>query len=140
MKQVLVKKGQIIVEDVPPPLIDEGSVLVEVKYSLISVGTETAGVEASGKSVLQKALKQPEKVKQVLNMVKTQGFSETIDKVKGKLESANPTGYSCAGVVINSGIVVKTWRYCCRHRQLEQRLCNAVEGLAISATSALSRF
>jgi len=42
MKQVLVKKGQILIEDVPPPLVDKGSVLVEVKYSLISAGTETA--------------------------------------------------------------------------------------------------
>ena len=76
---------------------------MEVKYSLISAGTETAGVASSGESVLQKALKQPEKVKQVPNMVKTQGLSETIDKVKGKLESANPIGYSCAGVVIDVG-------------------------------------
>ena len=80
MKQVLVKKGQIIIENVPPPLVNNGSVLVEVKYSLISAGTETAGVAASGKSLLQKALRQPEKVKQVLNMVKTQGLSETIYK------------------------------------------------------------
>ena len=103
MKQVLVKKGQIIVENVPPPLIDKGSVLVEVKYSLISTGTETAGVAASGESILQKALKQPEKVKQALNTIKTRGLSETIDKVKSKLESVNPTGYSCAGVVIDIG-------------------------------------
>ena len=103
MKQVLIKRGQIIIEDVPLPIVDKGSVLVKVKYSLISAGTESAGVAASGESILKKALKQPDKVKQILSMVKTQGLSETIDKVKGKLESANPTGYSCAGIVIDVG-------------------------------------
>ncbi|MBC8228138.1 hypothetical protein H8E77_01155 [bacterium] len=104
MKQLFVKKGQVIIEDVPPPLVDDGSVLVEVKYSLISAGTETAGITASGESLLRKVLKQPEKVKKVLNMAKGQGLSQTAAQVKDKLESAaTPIGYSCSGVVIDVG-------------------------------------
>jgi len=97
MKQLLIKKGQIIVEDVPSPLVEDGSVLVKVNYSLISAGTEMTGVTASGESLLRKVLKQPEKAKQVLNMAKTQGLSKTIEQVKGKLDSESsgtPTGYS----------------------------------------------
>jgi predicted dehydrogenase/threonine dehydrogenase-like Zn-dependent dehydrogenase len=106
MKQLLIKKGEVVVEDVPPPLVDDGSVLVEVKYSLISAGTEMTGVTASGESLLRKVLKQPEKVKQVLDMAKAQGISKTIEQVKGKLDSESsgtPTGYSCSGIVIDVG-------------------------------------
>jgi predicted dehydrogenase len=107
MKQVLIRKGEVVVEEVPAPLGGEGSVLVEVRYSLISVGTEISGVAASGGSLLQKALKQPEKVKKVGNMAKTEGISKTIAKVKGELDSEHPTGYSCAGVVIDAGKNIK---------------------------------
>ena len=103
MKQVLIQQGSIILEDVPPPVVDDGSVLVKVKYSLISTGTEIARVTATGESILQRALKHPEKVKQAFNMVKTLGFSETIDKIRGKLEPACPIGYSCAGIAIGVG-------------------------------------
>ena len=107
MKQILIRKGEVVVEEVPAPLGSEGSVLVEVRYSLISVGTEISGVAASGGSLLQKALKQPEKVKNVGNMAKTEGISKTIAKVKGELDSGHPTGYSCAGVVIDAGKNIK---------------------------------
>ena len=106
MKQLLIKKGEVVVEDVPSPLVENGSVLVKVNYSLISAGTEMTGVTASGESLLHKALRQPEKVKQVLNMAKAQGLSKTIEQVKGKLDSESsgtPTGYSCSGIVIDVG-------------------------------------
>ena len=107
MKQVLIRKGEVEVEEVPAPLGSEGSVLVEVRYSLISVGTEISGVAASGGSLLQKALKQPEKVKKVVNMAETEGISKTIAKVKVELDSGHPIGYSCAGVVIDAGKNIK---------------------------------
>ncbi|GAG72824.1 unnamed protein product [marine sediment metagenome] len=40
MKQVFSKKGNIIVEEVPAPLISDNEVLVHVYYSCISAGTE----------------------------------------------------------------------------------------------------
>jgi len=107
MKQVLIKKGEVVVEEVPAPIVNENSVLVEVRYSVISAGTEMAGITTSGESLLQKAMKQPEKVKKAFDMVKTQGLSETITKVKGQLSLGHPTGYSCAGVVIDVGKAVQ---------------------------------
>ena len=50
MKQVVVKKGEVKVEDVPRPFIGKGNVLVEVAYSVISTGTEIEGMRQSGKS------------------------------------------------------------------------------------------
>ena len=47
MKQVFVSRGKIFVDDIPAPLLDNNSVLVEVAYSLISTGTEVTGVQRS---------------------------------------------------------------------------------------------
>jgi hypothetical protein len=40
MKQVLIREGEVVVEEIPAPLGGKGSVLAEASYSLISVGTE----------------------------------------------------------------------------------------------------
>ncbi len=62
MKQVLHRKGEIIVEEVPVPIVRDNNVLVQVAYSCISTGTEISGVTSSGESLLQRALKEPDKV------------------------------------------------------------------------------
>ena len=54
-------------------------------------------------NVIDKARQQPEKVKQVLNKVKTDGLFPTLDAVKTKLDQAMPLGYANAGVVIEVG-------------------------------------
>jgi predicted dehydrogenase/threonine dehydrogenase-like Zn-dependent dehydrogenase len=50
-----------------------------------------------------KALQQPERVRQVLNKVKTDGFVPTINAVKSKIDAPIPLGYSSAGVVLAVG-------------------------------------
>jgi len=103
MKQVLIKKGEVFLDNVPEPQVQDGYVLVKVRYSLISSGTELSGLASSGESLIIKAKKQPEQVKKVIDQIKSQGLFETIDKVKRKLDEAKPTGYSCSGVVVNVG-------------------------------------
>lgn len=103
MKQVLIKAGKAIVEDVPAPQVGRKNILVRVTHSCISVGTEMAGVKMSGLPLYQRALKQPENVKRVLEMMRDQGVKRTIDRVMGKLSAGSATGYSAAGVVIELG-------------------------------------
>lgn len=103
MKQVLVNRGNVLVESVPAPRVVDGSVLVEVAYSLISAGTELAGIQRSGESLLKKALSQPDKVKKAVQMMRSQGLAKTVDTVQTKFGAAEPVGYSCAGTVINVG-------------------------------------
>ena len=100
MKQVLIRKGQAILANIPAPLVEPGHVLVEVAFSLISTGTELGSVQSSGESLFRRAIKQPEKVKQVLDFYRSQGIKKTVAKVRGQVDQANPTGYSCSGVVI----------------------------------------
>lgn len=106
MKQILVRKGKAVISDIPAPIVSENSVLVKVVYSCISAGTEMVGVTESGKSIIKKAMEQPEKVKKALNMLKTQGVTPILEKVKD-MEAGKPTGYSAAGIVIEVGKNVK---------------------------------
>ncbi|MCG8992289.1 bi-domain-containing oxidoreductase [Laribacter hongkongensis] len=103
MKQVLIKAGAAVVEEVPAPLVGRKNILVRVTHSCISVGTEMAGVKMSGLPLYQRALKQPENVKRVLEMMRDQGVKRTMDRVMGKLSAGSATGYSAAGVVIELG-------------------------------------
>lgn len=107
MKQALVKRGRVIPVNVPAPVVSAGSVLIKVVNSCISAGTELAEVAGSGKSLIRRALEQPENIRKVLNMVKSDGIAETYAKVMGRLETSTPTGYSVSGVVIALGEGVK---------------------------------
>lgn len=90
-------------EEVPAPVVEPGRLLVRVSHSCISAGTELSGVKAGGTPLWKKALRQPGKVKKVLGMVASQGFSKTKSLIEGKLASGDPTGYSAAGVVLEKG-------------------------------------
>lgn len=103
MKQVLVKQGQAIIEEVPAPRAEKGTVLVRVDHSCISIGTEMSGMRASGVPLWKRALRNPEKVLKVFEMVATQGVDKTRAAVEGKLQSGDPTGYSVAGTVLSVG-------------------------------------
>ncbi|HPG59319.1 MAG TPA: oxidoreductase, partial [Candidatus Wallbacteria bacterium] len=94
------KKGRVIAENIPAPMVSDGCVLIKVVNSCISAGTEMSGVNASSQSLIKKALEQPEKVMKAFNMLKNEGLLRTYEKIKGKLDGGNPTGYSIAGVVI----------------------------------------
>ena len=103
MIQALVKKGKVLCEEVPAPVVSKGSVLIKVVNSCISAGTEVSGVTASGKSLVKRAFEQPEKIAKVLKMLKSNGIAKTYKKVVGEVEASNPTGYSISGVVIGIG-------------------------------------
>lgn len=103
MKQVLIQNGGAIISDVPAPQVSPKNILVRIDYSCISVGTEMAGVRMSGLPLYQRALKQPENVKRVMEMMRDQGVKRTLDRVTGKLAAGSATGYSAAGVIIEIG-------------------------------------
>ena len=103
MKQVLIKQGQAVVEEIPAPQVEAGTVVVRVDHSCISVGTEMSGMKTSGLPLWKRALKQPQNVKKALQMVNTQGLRHARTVVQGKLSSGQPSGYSATGTVIEVG-------------------------------------
>ena len=102
MQQIAQKlrTGQMQVIEVPIPSIQEGQVLVRNHYSLISAGTEASTVKTARKGYIGKAKERPQQVKQVIDVLKSQGPIQTYRAVMKKLEAYSPLGYSCAGEVI----------------------------------------
>ena len=107
LKQVLIRRGSPIVVDVPAPQVTDNTILVEVSCSLISTGTELAGIAASPKSVFQEVLHDPKKVARGLKMIRKAGLQRTMTLVNSEIDTALTTGYSCAGLVIACGNRVK---------------------------------
>lgn len=105
MKQVFqnLKNGRTEVSDIPCPTVRPGQVLIRTCASVISAGTERMLVEFGRANFLDKARQQPDKVRQVLNKIKTDGLGPTLDAVRSKLDQPLPLGYSNAGVVIEVG-------------------------------------
>jgi predicted dehydrogenase/threonine dehydrogenase-like Zn-dependent dehydrogenase len=103
LKQVLIRRGVPTVLDVPPPQLTDNSILVEVRFSLISTGTEVAGMAAASKSLVRQAIEEPGKIMRGLQMLRQVGFRRTKALVEGEVEAAFPTGYSCAGIVLACG-------------------------------------
>tara|TARA_B100001564_G_scaffold303061_1_gene271050 strand:+ start:609 stop:2720 length:2112 start_codon:yes stop_codon:yes gene_type:complete len=112
MKQIIqdLKSGETLLQDVPSPCVSEGNVLIKTHKSLVSLGTEKMLVDFGKANYLQKIRQQPEKVKQVLQKIKTDGLRPTIDAVFRKLEEPMPLGYSNAGEVIAIGKGVSKFR------------------------------
>lgn len=90
-------------EEVPAPVVKRGCVLIKTSRSLVSIGTERMLVEFGKANMLQKARQQPDKVKQVLSKIKTDGLKPTIDAVFNKLGQPLPLGYCNVGRVIAVG-------------------------------------
>lgn len=109
MEQVTqqLKTGEIIIQDLPMPMLSAGMVLVRNHYSVISAGTEGSTVKTARKSLVGKAKERPQQVKQVVDVLKLQGPVQTYRTVMKKLDAYSPLGYSCAGEVIEVGVNVK---------------------------------
>ncbi len=97
------RHGETVIEDVPVPRAARGTVVVRTTRSLVSVGTERMLVEFGKSSLLAKARQQPDKVRQVLDKVGTDGLLTTLDAVRAKLAQPIPLGYCNVGVVVESG-------------------------------------
>ena len=113
MKQIIqdLKNGDTILEEVPIPKVREGSILVKTKRTLVSLGTEKMLVDFGKANFFQKAKQQPDKVKMVLDKIKTDGLRPTIEAVFNKLGQPLPLGYCNVGEVVEVGksVTVFCW-------------------------------
>ncbi len=105
MKQIIqsFKTGATLLEEVPAPQVKRGQVLIQTTRSLVSLGTERMLVEFGKSNLLSKARQQPDKVKQVLDKIKTEGLLPTLEAVFNKLGEPLPLGYCNVGKVIEVG-------------------------------------
>lgn len=114
MKQVILRHGRAVVEEVPVPALLPGSLLVRVAYSCISPGTELATLSTTeagtGLGLVRSALRHPDRVRQVLASLKTRGFRATKALIQGRLTFGSAVGYSCSGLVAEVGDGVEPFR------------------------------
>jgi predicted dehydrogenase/threonine dehydrogenase-like Zn-dependent dehydrogenase len=91
--------GRLELQELPKPMAPPGGVLVRNTHSVISLGTERMKVEQARMNLLQKAKARPDQVRKVLDTAKTLGWRTALEKVRNRLESPTPLGYSAAGIV-----------------------------------------
>lgn len=105
MKQVIqdLRDGKIEVAEVPAPQLGRKQILIRTTRTLISSGTERMLLEFGEASWIGKARQQPDKVRMVLDKVKTDGLIPTYESVRAKLDSPIPLGYCHVGVVLEVG-------------------------------------
>ncbi len=112
MKQVLqnLRSGETKVTEVPRPGLGSNDVVVRTRRTLISAGTERMLVEFGKAGLIGKARSQPDKVKQVLDKIKTDGLMPTLEAVFNRLDEPLPLGYCNAGIVEEVGAKVTEFK------------------------------
>jgi len=112
MKQILqnLRSGITNLVEVPTPNVSYNMLLIKTRRTLISAGTERMLVEFSKGGLVAKAKAQPEKVKQVLDKIKTEGLMPTIETVFKRLDEPMPLGYCNVGEVIEVGSGVSDFK------------------------------
>ena len=105
MLQVAMSGGEVRVVEVPEPVVRPGTVLVRTSHSLISAGTESASIGSGGRreNLVLKAIRNPALVMKVVDRVASHGLKSTAELVKTRVSTEAPSGYSCAGVVVEVG-------------------------------------
>lgn len=105
MKQILqsLNSGTTEVADVPSPTSAPGALLIRTSRTLISAGTERMLVDFGKANLLEKARQQPDRVKMVVDKVRTDGLMPTLDAVRNKLDQPLALGYCNVGVVVAAG-------------------------------------
>jgi predicted dehydrogenase/threonine dehydrogenase-like Zn-dependent dehydrogenase len=105
MKQILqnLKNGSTEATEVPCPRASTGQLLIRTTRSLISAGTERMMVDFGKANPIEKARQQPDKVRMVLDKIKTDGLMPTLDAVRNKLDQPLPLGYCNVGEVLETG-------------------------------------
>jgi len=105
VKQILqsLKTGTTEVADVPCPATGRGQLLIRTTRSLVSVGTERMLVDFGKANWIDKARQQPDKVRMVIDKIRTDGLGPTLDAVRNKLDQPLPMGYCNVGTVLEVG-------------------------------------
>jgi predicted dehydrogenase/threonine dehydrogenase-like Zn-dependent dehydrogenase len=108
MQQVLqnLKTGETSIENIPVPLLDSYSMMVQTQKTLVSSGTEKMLVDFGRAGIIGKIKKQPDKVRMVLDKVKADGLLATYESVQSKLDQPIPLGYCNVGKISAVGSAV----------------------------------
>jgi predicted dehydrogenase/threonine dehydrogenase-like Zn-dependent dehydrogenase len=105
LKQILqsLKTGATEIQEVPVLGVGRGQLLIATSCTLVSAGTERMLVEFGKSGWIAKARQKPDKVRMVLDKIKTDGLMPTVEAVFSKLDQPLPLGYCNVGRVAKVG-------------------------------------
>ncbi|MFV2082244.1 MAG: bi-domain-containing oxidoreductase, partial [bacterium] len=103
IRRVIDRKGRIMVEEVPVPRPGPRDVLIDVRYSVISSGTEMSTLNKTFPELVKQTLQDPWMRQAVKNVMASGGVLGTLDRVHDELIAYRLVGYSGAGIVMESG-------------------------------------
>ena len=132
MKQLLqyLSNGKTVVEDVPVPVPGPGMALVRTHASLVSAGTERMVVDFARQSLLGKARRRPDLVRQVIQKARREGMLGAAQAAFNRLDQPMALGYSSAGTIVAVGKDMTGFR-------VGQRVACAGSGYAVHAEYAV---
>jgi predicted dehydrogenase len=99
--------GATSLVDGPAPAAPPQGIVVRSVASLVSAGTERMLVDFGRANLVQKAMQQPERVREVVDKARAEGVAQTVEAVRSKLAQPIPLGYANAGVVVEVGSRVR---------------------------------
>lgn len=105
MKQLLqhLRTGRTYLADVPAARPGPREVLIRTHATLISPGTERMLLEFGRANWIGKARQQPDKVRQVWEKFRREGWAATREAVESKLDRSIGLGYAQTGLVVAVG-------------------------------------
>lgn len=104
MRQVLLKEGRAVLEDVPAPQAGPGRLLVRTAFSVLSAGTERAALHAGGAASILDRMGDPSTLRRALDVLTTEGPAAIVDRIR-KSREPQPVapGYAASGRVQAAG-------------------------------------
>ena len=110
MKQALLHKGKITVENLPTPTIKDNEILVQTAFSLISAGTELSGKSNSATPFIKKILSNPKNIQKGLSLFKQSGLKKTLEIANSLEKTRIALGYSLSGIIVDIGSKIKEFQ------------------------------
>ena len=104
MRQVLLKEGRAVLENVPEPQAGPGRLLVRTAYSVLSAGTERAALHAGEAASILHRMGDPSTFRKALDVLTTEGPKAIVDRIRSAREPhAVAPGYAASGRVQVAG-------------------------------------
>jgi predicted dehydrogenase/threonine dehydrogenase-like Zn-dependent dehydrogenase len=103
MKQIVHISGNVEIQEIPIPVPKENHMIIQTTASVLSIGTERTALENGKLTYYKMAKKYPDKVKNVIKKIGSDGLFTTAEIVQSKMSNPSPLGYSSVGIVHSIG-------------------------------------
>jgi predicted dehydrogenase/NADPH:quinone reductase-like Zn-dependent oxidoreductase len=104
MRQVLLRDGRAVVEEVPAPALEPGRVLVRTAFSVLSAGTERDILAATEAPALLAQAADPDRLRRALGVLRQEGPAGLLDRLRArKAPTEAAPGYAASGRVLAVG-------------------------------------